>query len=147
MKTLIRYILNGNFEQAFLLGFTSDFIPTQLYIHDYGNSFENYITYTYSSFLTKDYNIYLENSENPPEICYYKAKHFNHNHKNKYNSSVNHWKEIIYRFVFVFLFEVIKINTKRKQRNLYRNCLLFAALYFINIKILCFVRTENTDES
>lgn len=89
------------------MGITSDFIPKYLYHCKFGTTFDQYINFTYSTFATKDYNVYSTNTLGTvPEICYYKGKRYNHDHPEKYSLSTGHWTEIIYRFVFILLFEV-----------------------------------------
>ncbi|GJQ82515.1 hypothetical protein Trydic_g23909, partial [Trypoxylus dichotomus] len=99
MITLIGVVVN-----AFIVGFTIDFIPRQIYLYS-SNRSDTYIETTLSVFDTNDFPN-KQNVTHPP-FCHYKAKRYPPSHPSKYNLSKDHWYELAMRIGFVIVYEQI----------------------------------------
>lgn len=96
-------------SNAFVIAYTSDFIPRMVYIYVYSetNDLRGYINHSLSEFKTEDYkdDWGLQKNDWDPEFCFYRG--FRNGVDDNYNLSPVYWHVFTARLAFVVVFEVI----------------------------------------
>lgn len=94
--------------QAFVIAYTSDFIPRMVYKYVYSESHDlkGYIYHSLSSFNTSDYKEeWGAKNENDPETCQYRGYRMPYNSTEPYDLSPVYWHVFAARLAFVVIFE------------------------------------------
>ncbi|KAJ3652368.1 hypothetical protein Zmor_018341 [Zophobas morio] len=99
-------------SNAFVIAYTSDFIPRMVYQYKYSLSEDlvGYIDSSLSLFNTSDYHPGMggdDNEEPPPPDCQYRGYRNGPDHEDKYGLSPQYWHVFAARLAFVVIFEHI----------------------------------------
>ncbi|CAF4888233.1 unnamed protein product [Pieris macdunnoughi] len=96
-------------SNAFVIAYTSDFIPRMVYKYVYSpdNTLSGYIDHSLSLFNTSDYREDWGADENEidPPTCAYRGYRNPPNHKDPYGLSPHYWHVFAARLAFVVVFE------------------------------------------
>ncbi|XP_014662739.1 PREDICTED: anoctamin-4-like isoform X2 [Priapulus caudatus] len=104
-------------SNAFVIAYTSDFIPRLVYLYAYSGdekkSVAGYINGSLSYFDVKDFlptvapdpNLEANKELNGTEICRYRGYNYPPGHPKQYHSTIQHWHIVAARFIFVVVFE------------------------------------------
>lgn len=99
-------------SNAFVIAYTSDFIPRMVYVYVYSetNDLRGYINHSLSEFKTEDYkdDWGLQKNDWDPDICFYRG--YRNGVDDNYSLSSNYWHVFAARLAFVVVFEVITFN-------------------------------------
>ncbi|XP_017776100.1 PREDICTED: anoctamin-5-like [Nicrophorus vespilloides] len=93
----------GIATNAFLVAFTTQFVPYLLRVYGDATSF---ISYTFSEFAVDDYRGVTKGNMSG-NICYYKGKRHPPNHAEKYKPTTTYWYEYASRTLTVIIIEVL----------------------------------------
>ncbi|KAK9876029.1 hypothetical protein WA026_011144 [Henosepilachna vigintioctopunctata] len=99
-------------SNAFVIAYTSDFIPRMVYKFKYSESFDlnGYIDSSLSEFNTSDYVEGMggdNDGKPPPKTCQYRGYRNGPDQKNPYDLSPQYWHVFAARLAFVVVFEHI----------------------------------------
>ncbi|XP_015836241.1 anoctamin-4 isoform X2 [Tribolium castaneum] len=99
-------------SNAFVIAYTSDFIPRMVYQYKYSPTEDlvGYIDSSLSTFNTSDYHADMggdNNEEPPPSICQYRGYRNGPEDIDKYGLSPQYWHVFAARLAFVVIFEHI----------------------------------------
>ncbi|XP_044763195.1 anoctamin-4-like isoform X2 [Coccinella septempunctata] len=99
-------------SNAFVIAYTSDFIPRMVYKYKYSKSFDlnGYIDASLSEFNTSDYTEGMggdNEGKPPPEKCQYRGYRNGPEEPNPYDLSPQYWHVFAARLAFVVIFEHI----------------------------------------
>ncbi|XP_018564511.1 anoctamin-4-like [Anoplophora glabripennis] len=89
---------------AFVIAFTSDFVWREVYKRRYNFYLRGFVNSSLSAFATQDYELFKDIPPKP-EVCYYYGKRHPPDHPQKYEYTTDHWVDIFYRLICVFVFE------------------------------------------
>ncbi|CRL03590.1 CLUMA_CG016250, isoform A, partial [Clunio marinus] len=95
-------------SNAFVIAYTSDFIPRMVYKYVYSqrNDLTGYIYHSLSIFNTSDYREeWGAKNENDPETCFYRGYRQPYNSSEQYDLSPVYWHVFAARLAFVVVFE------------------------------------------
>ncbi|XP_065206237.1 anoctamin-5 [Planococcus citri] len=96
---------------AFVIAYTSDYIPRKIYQHFYSenNNLVGYIDSSLSAFNTSHFSSdddkLGKGIDNEPEICQYRGYRYGPEHEDAYGLSLQYWIIFGARLVFVVIFE------------------------------------------
>lgn len=96
------------FHQAFVIAYTSDFIPRMVYkfVYTEAHDLRGYIYHSLSVFNTSDYKEeWGAKNENDPDTCYYRGYRMSYNATDQYDLSPVYWHVFAARLAFVVIFE------------------------------------------
>ncbi|KAJ8943897.1 hypothetical protein NQ318_019505, partial [Aromia moschata] len=95
-------------SNAFVIAYTSDFIPRMVYQYKYSltDDLTGYIDASLSVFNTSDYTEEMRvDNKHPPETCQYRGYRNGPNETEKYGLSPQYWHVFAARLAFVVVFE------------------------------------------
>jgi anoctamin-4 len=107
IKLSFQTIINIS-QQAFVIAYTSDFIPRMVYKFVYSdtNDLRGYIYHSLSIFNTSDYREeWGAKNENDPETCLYRGYRRPYNSTDPYGLTSVYWHVFAARLAFVVVFE------------------------------------------
>lgn len=94
--------------QAFVIAYTSDFIPRSVYsiVYSPTHDLTGYIDHSLSDFNTSHYpsNVVIDDP-NPPPTCQYRGYRNGPDHIDPYGLSPKYWHVFAARLAFVVVFE------------------------------------------
>lgn len=100
--------LSFSISQAFVIAYTSDFIPRMVYkfVYSHNHDLKGYIYHSLSKFNTSDYKAEwgLKN-QNDPDTCQYRGYRNDYDHDEPYDLSPVYWHVFAARLAFVVVFE------------------------------------------
>lgn len=115
-------------SNAFVIAYTSDFIPRMVYIYVYSETedLRGYVNHSLSEFKTEDYkdDWGLLKGENDPDFCYYRG--YRNGISDNYSLSPHYWHVFAARLAFVVVFEVRKSKFNISVINLTSLCSITA---------------------
>ncbi|XP_011301819.1 anoctamin-4 [Fopius arisanus] len=94
-------------SNAFVIAYTSDFIPRSVYAYVYSktNDLQGYIDSSLSDFNTSHYSEDMIGNRNGPPICQYRGYRNGPAHSDPYGLSPQYWHVFASRLAFVVCFE------------------------------------------